>query len=192
MKELSPIDLCGCGDNGYLTKRTLPIDLAQGLGHIHQVPVYHCGSEFCDQYTLPSPVVTRIDELAEKMEEQNVNFLDFTWEDQSEGSQESAALVEAFIWKYTNRQYEDAKVIFIIPGQSIVFQSRLDDSEYYHLQYLQKDEKGTWFSFHKFYSDEPLTVESFLDFEPSFTKELGFITLDEVEETLLEEFGVVI
>lgn len=192
MKELSPIDACGCGDTGYLTKRTLPIDLAQGLGHILQVPIYHCGSELCDQYTLPSPVVSRIDELAEMMEAQNLNTLEFSWENQAEGSPDSAALLEAFIWKFLNRKYEDAHVIFLIPPQSIVFQSQLDDSEYYHLQYLHKDDKGTWFSFSKLYSDEPLTLESFLDLEPNFSKELGVITLEEVEDTLLEEFGEII
>lgn len=192
MKELSPIDLCGCGDTGYLTQRTLPIDLAQGLGHILQVPVYHCGSELCDQYALPTPVVSRIDELAEAMEEQNLNTLEFSWEDQVEGSPDSAALLEAFIWKFLNRKYEDAHVIFIVPGQSIVLRSQLDNSEYYHLEFLEKNEKGTWFSFNKFYSDEPLTLESFLDLEPSFSKELGVVTLEEVEDTLLEEFGNII
>ncbi|AHF06641.1 hypothetical protein [Desulfitobacterium metallireducens] len=192
MKELSPVDFCGCGDTGYLTKRTIPIDLAQGMGHIHQVPVYHCGSKLCDQYTLPSPVVPRIDDLADMMEQRNLNSLDFSWEDQEDGPQDSLALIEAFIWKFNNRKYEDATVVFIIPAQSIIFQSQLDNTEFYQLQYLQKDEKGTWFSLNKFYSDEPLTLEEFLDFEPTYTKELGFIDFNEVEDALIEEFGAII
>ncbi|MEA4901265.1 hypothetical protein [Desulfitobacterium sp.] len=192
MKELSPLDLCGCGDTGYLTQRTIPIDLAQGLGHIHQVPVYHCGNKLCDQYSLPSPVVSRIDDLADMMEEKNLNSINFTWEDQEESSQDFASLIEGFFWKFINRKYADATVIFVIPGQSIVFQSHLDDSEFYNLQYLRKDEKGAWFSFSKFYSDVRPTAEDFLDFEPTFNKELGVLAFEEIEDTLLDEFGAII
>lgn len=192
MKELSPVDLCGCGDTGYLTKRTIPIDLAQGLGHIHQVPVYHCGNTLCDQYALPSLVIPRIDDLAEMMEQKNLNSSEFYWEDQKEGSLDSAELIEAFIWKFLNRKYEDAVVLFVIPGQSIVFQSQLDSSEFYQLHYLEKDEKGTWFSFRKFFSDEPLTIEEFLEFDPAFTKEIGVVAFDEVEDILIDEFGAII
>lgn len=192
MKELSPIDLCGCGNTGYLTERMIPVDLAQGLGHIHHVPSYQCGSELCDQYTLPSPVVARIDDLADIMEQKNLNSIAFYWEDQENGSQNSLSLLEAFLWKFPRREYEDAVVIFVIPGQSVVFQSQLDDTEYYQLKYLQNDEKGTLFSFFKFYSDEPLTAEEFPEYEPTYIKELGVLALDDVEDTLLETFGSLI
>lgn len=192
MKELSPVDLCGCGNIGYLTQRMIPVDLAQGLGHIHHVPSYHCGSKLCDQYTLPTPVVTRIDDLADIMEQKNLNSVDFYWENQEGGSQNSLSLLEAFIWKFSRREYEDAVVIFVIPGQSVVFQSQLDDTEYYQLKYLQNDEKGTWFSFLKFYSDEPLTSEEFPEYEPTYTKELAELALDDVEDTMLETFGTLV
>ncbi|HVJ49513.1 hypothetical protein [Desulfitobacterium sp.] len=191
MKELSPIDLCGCGDTGYLSKRTIPIDLAQGLGHIHQVPIYHCGSKLCDQYTLPSLVVSRIDDLADIMEEKGLQSLEFYWEDQ-EGPQDFSSLVESLIGRLSNHKYEDVIVIFVLPGQSIVFQSQQDSSEFYQLKYLQKDDKGTWFSFLKFYSEEPLTVEEFPEYEPTYVKELGVIAIDEVEDALNDEFGGVI
>lgn len=191
MKELSPVDLCGCGDTGYLTLRTIPVDLAEGLGHIHKVPSYHCGNNLCDQYTLPSPVVRRIDDLADIMEQKELNTIDFYWEGQEE-SQNSSSLIEAFIWKFSQRKYEDAEVSFVLNGQTVIFHSLLDATEFYELKYLQTDEKGTWFSFVKFYSEEPLTLENYLDFEPPYTKELGVIDIDEVEETLVDMFGSII
>ncbi|WP_425802325.1 hypothetical protein ACHOLT_15230 [Desulfitobacterium sp. Sab5] len=189
MKELSPVDLCGCGDTGYLILRTIPVDLAQGLGHIHKVPSYHCGNKLCDQYTLPSPVVSRIDDLADIMEQKELNSIDFYWEGQEEESQNSFSLAEAFIWKFSQRKYEDAEVSFVHNGQTVIFHSLLDATEFYELKYLHTDEKGTWFSFVKFYSEEPLTLENYLDFEPPYTKELGVMNMDEVEETLVDMFG---
>lgn len=192
MKELSPVDLCGCGDTGYLTLRTIPVDLARGLGHIHQVPSYHCGNPLCNQYALPSPVVARIDDLADIMEQKEINSIGFYWEDQEEDAQNSFSLIEAFIWKFSQLKYEDAVVSFVYNGQSVIFHSLIDATEFYELKYLQTDEKGTWFSFVKFYSEEPLTLENYLDFEPSYTKELGIVGIDEVEDTLEDMFGSII
>lgn len=188
MKELSPVDLCGCGDTGYLTTRTIPVDLIQGVGHIHRVPIYHCGNKLCDEYALPSPVVARIDDLAEIMEQKNLNALEFYWENQQH-TQDTLSLLEAFTWKFTRRKYEDAEVVLVIPGQSIVLQSHMDESEFYEIKYLTDAENENRFSFLKFYSEEPLTYEKFLDFEPTYSKELGVLALDDVEAALVEEFG---
>jgi hypothetical protein len=194
-ETLSPVDECGCGDTGYLNSRTLPIDLIQGVGKILNVPVYSCGNSMCNEYTIPSVVASRLDELAEEMEQNDQMTLDFSWKSkETENSLDPAtALLQAFIWKFHKRTYEDAKVVLVIPGQTIVLQSTLDSTEYYSVKLLEEADKGVWFSFSKFYEeDSELTYEKFLELDSTCFKEFGTIKLDEVEVTLIEEFGEII
>ncbi|MCO5386866.1 MAG: hypothetical protein NHB14_15110 [Desulfosporosinus sp.] len=72
------------------------------------------------------------------------------------------------------------------------FQSKLEETEYYLIRYEEDTRTdGIWFSFQKFYYEEPdFTYEDFLEWsEDGHLKELGKITLEEVEETLIDEFG---
>ena len=82
--------------------------------------------------------------------------------------------------------------MLIVPGQEIFFQSTLEETEYYLLRYEEDHRtEEIWFSFLKFYYEEPeLTYEDFLEWsEDGHLKEIGRITLDEVEDTLIGEFG---
>ncbi|WP_072773953.1 hypothetical protein [Desulfitobacterium chlororespirans] len=188
---LSPVDQCGCGDTGYLTSRTLPIALDHGAGKVINVPVYSCGSSMCDEYRIPSAVASRLDELAEEMEAKGVLVMAFSWEASPEdtlGYQDS--LSQGFIWKFQNRSYEDARVLFVINGDTLVLQSKLDPTEYYLLKRLEESKDGVFFSFSKFIEeDEELTYEKYIELEPSFQKELGVVKMEEVEDMLSEEFG---
>jgi hypothetical protein len=62
---LEPVDYCGCGDIGYLTTRSLNMDLIQGPVKINKVPVYHCRTAACPEYKIPLKAAHRLDELAE-------------------------------------------------------------------------------------------------------------------------------
>ncbi|EHQ90309.1 hypothetical protein [Desulfosporosinus youngiae] len=205
-ETIEPMDTCGCGDIGYLTARTVPIDLAHGVGRIDKVPVYHCRSAYCQEFSLPPVVSRRLETIAEQMEETQATETTYTWQDkeipvQDSGTQpDQTALdqttdelaLQAFTLQFVNRQYEDARVVQIVPGQAILFRSKLEDSEYYLLRYEEDSRtEGIWFSFLKFYYDEPnLTYEDFLEWsEDGHLKELGRIILDEVEDTLIDEFG---
>lgn len=188
---LSPVDQCGCGDTGFLTSRTLPIALDQGAGKVINVPVYSCGSSMCDEYRIPSAVASRLDELAEEMEAKGVLTMAFSWKASPEetlGYQDS--LTQGFIWKFQKRSYEDARVLFVIDGDTLVLQSKLDPTEYYLLKRLEESKDGVFFSFSKFIEeDEELTYEKYIELEPSFQKELGVVKMEEVEDMLSEEFG---
>lgn len=194
---LQPLDTCGCGDVGYLTLRTLPIDLAQGVGKIHRVPIYHCKDEFCTEYTIPSAVAIRLEELAEGMEASGVRELDFTWNQGNSSSSgqtpaDHSTLLQAFTLQFGGQKYEDARVVLVVPGECVFFQSRIDPSEYYLLRYEpQEKAKEIWFSFSKFYWEHPvLEYEDFLAWsEDGYLKELGRITKDEIEDLLEDEFG---
>ncbi|MHB1652770.1 MAG: hypothetical protein ACYCVD_09880 [Desulfitobacteriaceae bacterium] len=198
---LDPVDVCGCGDEGYLTTQTLPVDLRHGVGKIHHVPVYHCRSKLCPEYTLPAPVSHRLERMAEQMEETLSLETEFIWSDlkskenalpTSNKNNEPNFLVQSFTLKFVNREYEDAQVVFVSPGQAIFLQSHLDRSEYHLLRYEpEAPNKGVRFSFSKFYSDEPiLDYEQYLLAEPgNYLKELAVLTLEEVEDSLIDEFG---
>lgn len=201
--QLEPIDLCGCGDTGYLITRTIPVDLAQGAGKIHHVPVYHCREKSCPEYNLPALVAQRIDELAEDMENLNSLETEFKWptdeglDNDLAPSQESlASLLLSFTLKFTNRHYEDAEIILVVPGQAIFCQSRLDKSEYYVFNYEPDvTSQGIWFSVSKFYFDEPeLNYDDYLSWtqEGGHLKELGLLNQEEIEEYLTDEFGEII
>lgn len=193
---LEPLDTCGCGDVGYLTVRTLPIDLAQGAGRIHRVPVYHCKDESCTEYTIPPAVARRLDELAENMEASGARELQFSWNQSDSPSEQTpadqSALLQAFTFQFASREYEDARVILVVPGECVFFQSRIDATEYYILRYEPEEEtKEIWFSFAKFYWEEPvLEYDKFLTWsEDGYVKELGRITKDEIDDLLEDEFG---
>ncbi len=201
-QPIEPIDTCGCSDTGYLTTRTIPIDLAHGVGQIENVPVYHCRSSACEEFTLPTVVARRIDEIAEQMEETKLDKFVFTWVNHPEPSLDPLSdtsidsiqevHIQAFTLQFVGREYEDAHVILVVPGQSIFLKSMLEDTEYYLLRYeAEIRTEGTWFSFYKFYYDEPdFTYEDFLEWsEEGHLKEIGRITMDEVEEALADEFG---
>jgi len=205
-ETIEPIDTCGCGDIGYLTARTVPIDLAHGVGRIDNVPVYHCRSTYCQEFTLPPIVSRRLEAIAEQMEETQVTETTYTWQNKEIPIHDSASKpdltslhqnkdeipLQAFTLQFVNRQYEDARVVQILPGQAIIFQSKHEDFEYYLLRYEEDSRtEGIWFSILKFYYEEPdLTYEDFLEWsEDGHLKELGRITLDEVEDTLIDEFG---
>ncbi|NMA69638.1 MAG: hypothetical protein GX958_09495 [Desulfitobacterium sp.] len=193
-ESLSPVDQCGCGDIGYLTSRTITVPLAHGVGKVHHVPVYSCNSSWCDEYTIPSSISSRLDDLAEKMEAQNLITADFSGPSLEEKKEDLlSSLIEGFIWKFKNRTYEDAQVVLIIPGEVIVLQSSIDPSEYYTLKPLEDDKEGIIFIFEKFYADiKEMTYEEYLTLEPIFSKELGAMKIDEVEDALIEEFGEII
>lgn len=194
--SIEPVDTCGCGDIGYLTTRTIPIDLAHGVGHIDKVPVYHCQSISCKEYTLPSIVSRRLEDIAEEMEEKQVLEAVYHWasphEEPNKSKNHQQILLEAFTLKFKSRRYEDAQVIFIVSGEAIFLQSTLESTEFYVLRYDDKSQTdGLWFSFLKFYYEEPdLTYEEFLEWsENGYLKEIGRIALDEVEDILIDEFG---
>jgi hypothetical protein len=197
-QTIEPIDSCGCGDTGYLTIRTIPIDLAHGVGQIDNVPVYHCRSTACQEFTLPHIVLLRLEEIADEMEKNQLTQADYMWKPQQEQSlntlQQSIqqTLLQAFTLQFSGREYADAHIALIIPGREIFFHSTLEDTEYYLLRYeenLQTPE--IWFSFFKFFYEEPsFTYENFLKWsEDGYIKEIGRITLEEVEYTLIDEFG---
>lgn len=197
-QAIEPVDTCGCGDVGYLTTRRVPMDLVHGVGRIDNVPVYHCGSSSCPEYSLPPIVSRRLEEIAEEMETTQTEETVYTWSPSPEQAPDSQQRnheevhLQAFTLQFGTRQYEDAKVVLIVPGQEIFFRSTLEASEYYLLRYeaAQRTE-GTWFSFNKFYYEEPeLTYEDFLKWsEDGHLKEIGQITQEEVEDTLTDEFG---
>lgn len=195
-ESLSPVDQCGCGDIGYLTSRTITIPLAHGLGKIHHVPVYSCNSSWCDEYTIPSAISSQLDELADKMEAQNITTWDFSnpfSEKEQDEEDNLSSLIEGFTWKFNNRTYEDAQVVLVVPGEIVILQSLVDPSEYYTLKPLEDEKEGIIFSFGKLYADiKEMTYEEYLSLEPTFTKELGTLKMDEVEDTLIEEFGEIV
>lgn len=197
-QTLDPMDTCGCGDTGYLTTRTIPVDLAHGVGHIEHVPIYHCRSKSCLEYTLPSIISRHLDNIAEEMEKTQAT--EAVYSGGTNGDQSNSLLqqsidqthIQAFTLQFGGRQYEDAKVVLIFPGQAIFFQSTLEENEYYLLRYEEdRTSEGIWFSFQKFYYEEPeLTYEDFLAWsEDGYLKEIGRVTLDEVEDALIDEFG---
>ncbi|SHH91183.1 hypothetical protein [Desulfosporosinus lacus] len=203
---IEPIDMCGCGDMGYLTAKTIPIDLAHGPGRVANVPVYHCRAASCQEYTLPSLVSRRLEIIAEQMEEERIKETAYTWGNKQESTHDKlpepvlAPLLhtndqiplQAFTFQFVNRQYEDARVVQIVPGQAVFFQSKLEETEYYLIRYEEDTRtEGIWFSFQKFYYEEPdFTYEDFLEWsEDGHLKELGKIALEEVEDTLIDEFG---
>ncbi|WP_291352164.1 hypothetical protein [Desulfosporosinus sp.] len=205
-ETIEPIDTCGCGDIGYLTARTVPIDLAHGVGRVDNVPVYHCRSTYCQEFTLPSMVSRRLEAIAEEMEVAQTTETTYTWENKpitATGPIPKPAHapvpeindqipLQTFTLQFVNRQYEDARVVQIVPGQAIFFQSKLEETEYYLLRYEEDTgTEGTWFSFSKFYYEEPdFTYLDFLEWsEDGYLKELGRITLDEAEDLLIDEFG---
>ncbi|WP_407308564.1 hypothetical protein [Desulfosporosinus sp. SB140] len=195
--SIDPIDTCGCGDIGYLTTRTIPIDLAHGVGHIDNVPVYHCQAASCEEYTLPPLVSRRLEDIAEEMEKTLALKAVYAWassQEESKGLQNhQQTILEAFTFKFTNRVYEDAQVIFVVPGEAIFLQSTLENTEFYIIRYEDdnSENNGLWFSFLKFYFEEPnLTYEDFLDWsESGYVKEIGRVVLDDVEDILIDEFG---
>lgn len=199
-QTLDPSDTCGCGDVGYLTTRTIPVDLAHGVGHIENVPIYHCRSKSCQEYTLPQSVTRRIEDIAEEMENTGAKKAVYTWS--SAGKQNSAsrqqeqanvqAHLQAFTLQFSGREYEDARVVLVVPGQAVFLQSALESSEYYLLHFeANYPAEGIWFSFFKFYYEEPdLTYEKFLTWsEDGYLKEIGCLNIEDVEDALLEEFG---
>ena len=202
---IEPIASCGCGDTGYLTVRTIPIDLAHGVGYIDNVPVYHCRSASCQEFTLPPVISRRLETIAEEMEETLQTQAAYTWgdhdnpppgplpDDSSSLSPSNTSIpLQAFTLQFVNREYEDAKVVEIIPGEAVFLQSKLEEAEFYQLRYEEDPlREGTWFSLQKFYYDK--ANFSYADFliwaEDSHLKELGIIPLEEVEDTFLDEFG---
>ncbi|GAB6156732.1 hypothetical protein JCM17380_54860 [Desulfosporosinus burensis] len=201
-KSIDPVDTCGCGDTGYLTTRAVPIDLAHGAGRIENVPIYHCRSTACEEYTLPTVVARRLEEIAEQMEEVESSEVVFTWVNQqepalylpSETSLDplSEAQVQAFTLQFVNREYEDARVVLVVPGHAIFLRSTLEDNEYYLLRYEPESRtEGILFSFHKFYYEKlEFYYDEFLEWsEDGDLKEIGQITMDEVEDALNDEFG---
>lgn len=197
-QTLEPIDTCGCGDTGYLTTRTVPVDLLHGVGQIENVPVYHCRSKACLEYTLPPIVARRLDDIAEEMENTLTKESVYSWVAFGEQSLDPLLLannqthLQAFTLQFGSREYADAQVVLIVPGQAIFFQSTLEETEYYLLRYEDDSRtEGIWFSFLKFYYEEPeLTYEDFLEWsEDGHLKEIGRVSLDEVEDTLTDEFG---
>ena len=198
---LDPIDSCGCGDTGYLTTRSLPIDLAHGVGTVHNVPIYHCQNPDCHDYTLPSSVSRRLEEIAEAMElDQSVEKA-FSWpksEDPSTSldplrqanTQES--ILQAFTLQLTSREYEGGKVMLVIPGQAVFIQSKDDREEYFALRYEPDISlESIHFSFSKFYTAEPLaSPDDFLSLEKEGqTKELAVLKMEDIEEALTEVLG---
>lgn len=198
-QEINSIDTCGCGDIGYLSTRTIPIDLKHGVGHIDKVPVYHCRSLDCREYTIPFVVSRRLEIIAEQMEETLAAKTVFTWENLQKSEtpdsfklSDEQTLLQTFTLQFTNRHYADAQVILVIPGQAVFLHSDLDKEEYYLLNYEpQTDKDKLWFSFLKFYYQKSeLTYEDFLEWsEDGHLKEIGHLTLEDVEDALIDEFG---
>jgi hypothetical protein len=174
------------------------VDLVHGVGHIENVPIYHCRSKECQEYTLPPIVSRRLDDIAETMESTHATEAVYSWVTYGKQSLDplqranDQTHLQAFTLQFGGREYEDANVVLIVPGQTIFFQSTLEETEYYLLRYEEDSRKETiWFSFLKFYYEEPdLVYEDFLEWsEEGHLKEIGRITLDEVEDTLIDEFG---
>ncbi|MHB8076159.1 hypothetical protein [Desulfosporosinus fructosivorans] len=197
-QTLDPLDTCGCGDTGYLTTRTVPVDLVHGVGHIANVPIYHCRSKSCQEYTLPPIVARRLDNISEEMENTQATDAVYTWIALGEQSLDplqqanNQSNLQAFTLQFGGREYADARVVLLVPGHAIFFQSTLEETEYYLLRYEEnRHTEGVWFSFLKFYYHEPeLIYEDFLEWsEDGHLKEIGRISLDEVEDTLIDEFG---
>ena len=186
---LDPSDTCGCGDTGYLTVKTVPIDLAHGVGYVKKVPVYLCRSQSCNDFTLPQAVARRLEDIAEEMEKSGAEEVVFSW---FSGDATAQAHRQAFTLQFNCREYEDARVVLVVPGQAVFLQSTTEPSEYYLLHYEENyNTEGTWFSFIKFYYDEPgFSYEEFLDWaEDGYLKELGCLSMDEVEDALVSELG---
>ena len=197
-QTLDPSDTCGCGDTGYLTTRTIPVDLVHGVGHIAKVPIYHCRSKNCQEFTLPPIVSRRLDDIEEEMESIQATEAVYTWMAQSGHSLDpdqranAETNLQTFTLQFGGREYADAHVVLIVPGHAIFFHSTLEDTEYYLLRYEEdRHSEETWFSFLKFYYEEPeLMYEEFLEWsEDGHLKEIGRVTLEEVEDTLTDEFG---
>lgn len=203
---IEPTDTCGCGDIGYLTTRSIPVDLAHGVGHVDNVPVYHCRSNSCQEFTLPLVVSRRLEVIAEQMEETKATEITYTWNNKQESTPNPLSKpddlgpnhnndqlpLQAFTLQFVNRQYEDAQVVQIVSGEAIFFQSKLDETEYYLLRYEEDSRaEGIWFSFSKFYYEEPdFNYDDFLEWsKDGHLKELGTVTLEDVEGTLIDEFG---
>ncbi|MDR3289021.1 MAG: hypothetical protein LBT22_06295 [Peptococcaceae bacterium] len=200
--SLQPIDVCGCGDTGYLTTRTLPVDLAIGLGKILAVPVYHCRSENCNAYTVPDPVLRILERLADDMEEKKVLERTFSWGHSLKSAssfdlpkeEQQLLILQAFTLSFTGQEYEDAIVMDVIPAHAVFFQSKHDLTEYYLLKYEETlSEKETIFSFSKFYDDDAaFSIAQYLRWdaaEESYLKELAILPLAEIHDLLTEEFG---
>ncbi len=206
---LDPIDVCGCGDEGYLTTRTVPVDLIHGVGQVHKVPIYHCRSSLCPEYTLPLEVSRRLDELAEDMEAKQLLETDFSWPGEAEKTQPQSqiphiqsktvasrnSLVQAFTLQFAHREYEDVRVILVVPGEAVFFQSTSDEAEYYLLRFEpEARQQGFWFSLSKFYHDDPSLDLTSLSQDGSgeYMKELGLLVLEEVDDSLIDEFGEIL
>lgn len=205
---LEPIDVCGCGDQGFLITRPVPVDLRHGVGQILKVPVYHCRSSLCSQYSLPLEVSRRLDDLAEEMEKGLILETDFSWPAEERETPAKAPaqpslvttedrnpLVQAFTLQFTRREYEDARVIMIVAGEAVFFQSKADESEHHLLRFAPETRQhGTWFTFSKFYLDDPLLDLTMLlsDDSEIYMKELGTFELEEVDDALSDTFGEVL
>ena len=197
-QTLEPSDTCGCGDTGYLTTKTIPVDLVHGVGHIANVPIYHCRSKSCQEFTLPPIVARRLDNIEEEMENTQATEAVYSWITHGDQSldphqrENAQTNLQAFTLQFGSREYADAHVALIVPGQAIFFRSTLEEAEYYLLRYEEdRHSEETWFSFLKFYYEEPeLTYGDFLEWsEDGHLKEIGRVTLEEVEDTLTDEFG---
>lgn len=204
-QPIEPIDTCACGDIGYLTTRTVPIDLSHGVGYIEKVPAYHCRSSLCQEYSLPPAVARRLEDIAEQMEEQRLTNTVFNWPNSPEDSPAAQTnhspgsiidlQLQAFTLQFLNREYEDAQVVLVVPGEAIFLKSTVEAEEFYLLRYEPEyTSEGIWFSLHKFYFEESeFTYEDFLAWsEDGYLKEIGYLTLEEVEDTLIDEFGEVL
>ena len=197
-QSIEPIDTCGCGAAGYLTTRRIPIDLNHGVGYIDNVPVYHCRSTTCREFTLPPAVSRRLEEIAEQMEKAKSSEAVYSWEFSPKQSLNplqqtyTQSYLQAFTLQFAHRKYADARVILVEPGEAVFIHSTIDDSEYYLLCYEETSPaEKIWFSFLKFYYDGPeLNYQEFIKWsEDGYLKELGRICIDEVEITLIDEFG---
>ena len=106
-------------------------------GHIDNVPVYHCRSTDCQEFTLPSIVSRRLEDIAEEMEKVQATEAVYTWESNQQHSLDPLQRtteqinLQAFTLQFSSRKYADAHVVLIVPGQAIFFQSTLEDTEYY-------------------------------------------------------------
>jgi hypothetical protein len=136
------------------------------------------------------------------MEKTDLTKAVFTWLNPQEPSLDpllktsldplSEVHIQAFTLQFVGREYEDAQVVHVIPSQAIFLKSTLEDMEYYLLRYEPESRtEGVLFSFHKFYYEEPdFSYEDFLIWsEDGQLKEIGQITMDEVEDALTDEFG---
>jgi len=147
---------------------------------------------------LPPIVARRLDDIEEDMENNQATDAVYTW--MAHGGQsldpdqrdDAQTTLQAFTLQFGSREYADAHVVLIVPGHAIFLHSTLEDTEYYLLRYEEdRHSEETWFSFMKFYYEEPeLTYDDFLEWsEDGHLKEIGRVTLEEVEDTLTDEFG---